>query len=169
MNRPLSLPVRVLRFRFEHFEIVGSQFFVLLYSKQVCFPLLFLSVLYYAVVRVRRRFRSRRNHDPPKPYSENSERIQPFLIAALCDCLTHAERPNLQRIVFNENSLTRMFVPEAVLSNPSACLPRKEVIQPHLPIRLPCYDFTPVIGFAFDAWLPCGLPQRLRAPPTPMV
>ena len=22
---------------------------------------------------------------------------------------------------------------------------RKEVIQPHLPIRLPCYDFTPVI------------------------
>ena len=24
-------------------------------------------------------------------------------------------------------------------------LSRKEVIQPHLPIRLPCYDFTPVI------------------------
>ena len=27
---------------------------------------------------------------------------------------------------------------------------RKEVIQPHLPIRLPCYDFTPVIDFTFD-------------------
>ena len=27
--------------------------------------------------------------------------------------------------------------------------PRKEVIQPHLPIRLPCYDFTPVIRPAF--------------------
>ena len=26
---------------------------------------------------------------------------------------------------------------------------RKEVIQPHLPIRLPCYDFTPVIEPAF--------------------
>ena len=25
-----------------------------------------------------------------------------------------------------------------------AFLPRKEVIQPHLPVRLPCYDFTPV-------------------------
>ena len=25
------------------------------------------------------------------------------------------------------------------------CNSRKEVIQPHLPIRLPCYDFTPVI------------------------
>ena len=29
----------------------------------------------------------------------------------------------------------------------SRFLPRKEVIQPHLPIRLPCYDFTPVTGF----------------------
>ena len=31
--------------------------------------------------------------------------------------------------------------------------PRKEVIQPHLPIRLPCYDFTPVIGLALGGWL----------------
>ena len=28
---------------------------------------------------------------------------------------------------------------------------RKEVIQPHLPIQLPCYDFTPVIEPAFDS------------------
>ena len=27
-----------------------------------------------------------------------------------------------------------------------AHLSRKEVIQPHLPIRLPCYDFTPVMN-----------------------
>ena len=26
---------------------------------------------------------------------------------------------------------------------------RKEVIQPHLPIRLPCYDLTPIIGPTF--------------------
>ena len=32
-----------------------------------------------------------------------------------------------------------------------SCLHRKEVIQPHLPIRLPCYDFTPVIGPAFGS------------------
>ena len=31
---------------------------------------------------------------------------------------------------------------------------RKEVIQPHLPIRLPCYDFTPVIESAFDGSFP---------------
>ena len=30
---------------------------------------------------------------------------------------------------------------------------RKEVIQPHLPIRLPCYDFTPVIEPAFGSSL----------------
>ena len=27
---------------------------------------------------------------------------------------------------------------------------RKEVIQPHLPVRLPCYDFVPITGPAFD-------------------
>ena len=30
---------------------------------------------------------------------------------------------------------------------------RKEVIQPHLPIRLPCYDFTPVINPTFGSAL----------------
>ena len=30
---------------------------------------------------------------------------------------------------------------------------RKEGIQPHLPIRLPCYDFTPVINPAFGGSL----------------
>jgi len=30
---------------------------------------------------------------------------------------------------------------------------RKEVIQPHLPIRLPCYDFTPIIDPTFGAAL----------------
>ena len=41
-------------------------------------------------------------------------------------------------------------------------LPRKEVIQPHLPIRLPCYDFTPIIRPALDGWLLFRLPRRLR-------
>ena len=29
--------------------------------------------------------------------------------------------------------------------------PRKEVIQPHLPVRLPCYDFTPLTLHTFGA------------------
>ena len=30
-------------------------------------------------------------------------------------------------------------------------LPRKEVIQPHVPVRLPCYDFTPLTLHTFGA------------------
>ena len=45
-------------------------------------------------------------------------------------------------------------------------LPRKEVIQPQLPLRLPCYDFTPIIDPTFDGCLPCGLAHRLRVLPT---
>ena len=29
----------------------------------------------------------------------------------------------------------------------------KEVIQPHLPVRLPCYDFTPLTKRTFDSVL----------------
>jgi hypothetical protein len=45
-------------------------------------------------------------------------------------------------------------------------LPRKEVIQPHLPVRLPCYDFTPITNPTLDACLPTGLAQRLQVLPT---
>ena len=47
--------------------------------------------------------------------------------------------------------------------------PRKEVIQPQLPLRLPCYDFTPVTDPTFDGSLPCGLGHRLRVLPASMV
>ena len=47
---------------------------------------------------------------------------------------------------------------------------RKEVIQPQVPLRLPCYDFTPVADPTVDACLRiAGLAQRLRVEPTPMV
>jgi hypothetical protein len=37
-----------------------------------------------------------------------------------------------------------------------AGLLRKEVIQPHLPVRLPCYDFTPITNPTFDSSFPKG-------------
>ena len=43
-------------------------------------------------------------------------------------------------------------------------LRRKEVIQPHLPIRLPCYDFTPIIEPTFGRAL---LAVRLRTSGVP--
>ena len=49
-------------------------------------------------------------------------------------------------------------------------LPRKEVIQPHLPVRLPCYDFTPITNPTLDACPSSSkegeLAQRLQVLPT---
>ena len=42
-------------------------------------------------------------------------------------------------------------------------LPIKEVIQPHLPVQLPCYDFVPVTEPDLGACLPKGLAQRLQS------
>jgi hypothetical protein len=43
---------------------------------------------------------------------------------------------------------------------------RKEVIQPHLPVRLPCYDFVPIASPTFDHSIPNGLGHGLRVLPT---
>ena len=40
-----------------------------------------------------------------------------------------------------------------VVTQLRANLPRKEVTQPQLPLRLPCYDFTPIIDSTFDGCL----------------
>ena len=42
---------------------------------------------------------------------------------------------------------------------------RKEVFQPHLPVRLPCYDLAPVTGFALGR---SCYGHALQAPPAPM-
>ena len=47
---------------------------------------------------------------------------------------------------------------EVVKPDSVSNLPRKEVIQPHLPVRLPCYDFTPLTLHTFDA----SAPERVR-------
>ena len=46
----------------------------------------------------------------------------------------------------------RTFAGELALDYPAAAkmLLRKEVIQPHLPVRLPCYDFVPIASPTFD-------------------
>ncbi len=35
----------------------------------------------------------------------------------------------------------------------------KEVIQPHVPVRLPCYDLAPITDHTFGVRLPCGLAE----------
>ena len=48
-------------------------------------------------------------------------------------------------------------------------LHRKEVIQPQVPLRLPCYDFIPVTSCALGPCFPCGLTRILRARPASMM
>ena len=40
-------------------------------------------------------------------------------------------------------------------------LPRKEVIQPQVLLRLPCYDFTPITTHTLGARLPYGLAKAI--------
>ena len=61
-----------------------------------------------------------------------------------CCPLPHSHRKYLSYAIIFDNSTAKY---------PLLDFLRKEVIQPHLPIRLPCYDFTPVTGPAFGSSL----------------
>ena len=56
--------------------------------------------------------------------------------------------------ILNSTSSVRLGCLSHQLSG--SVLHRKEVIQPHLPIRLPCYDFTPVANPTFGSVLHKG-------------
>ena len=51
----------------------------------------------------------------------------------------------------------------------SEFLLRKEVIQPQVPLRLPCYDFIPVIDHTLGDSILCRLGHRFRVQSTPMM
>lgn len=57
---------------------------------------------------------------------------------------------------------SRTFVSKRASANPEGLemLLRKEVIQPHLPVRLPCYDLVLITDPTFDS----SLPQGVRPP-----
>ena len=65
-----------------------------------------------------------------------------LLKTELCDKL-RAGPPPAGRVELGERR------PEA--SSP-CCLLRKEVIQPQVPLRLPCYDFIPITTHTFGAF-----------------
>jgi hypothetical protein len=52
--------------------------------------------------------------------------------------------------------------PSSVFRPPKS---RKEVIQPQVPLRLPCYDFTPVADLTVVGYPPRSKP-RVGAPPS---
>ena len=57
------------------------------------------------------------------------------------------------KIKQRNQSLDNLTLDVKRISFNSLRLHRKEVIQPHLPIRLPCYDFTPVAYPTFGSVL----------------
>ena len=61
---------------------------------------------------------------------------------------------------------TRRHDPHASHAGDFHNLRRKEVIQPHLPVRLPCYDLVPIADLTLDGSPPNGLGHRLRVLPT---
>ena len=60
---------------------------------------------------------------------------------------------------------TRRDVRTGISPKENADILRKEVIQPQVPLRLPCYDFTPVADYTVVK----VLKLCLKVEPTPMV
>ena len=88
-------------------------------------------------------------HTPPRPTTERRRRTTTRCSHPLYDSQT--PHPPTQAGTGTEpDRLTARTD-----NNHHKKLPRKEVIQPHLPVRLPCYDFVPIANPAFD-----------RSPPT---
>jgi hypothetical protein len=52
-----------------------------------------------------------------------------------------------------------------VTPDPAFTILRKEVIQPQVPLRLPCYDLVLLTELTFSTSLPCGLGLRFRVCP----
>ena len=55
------------------------------------------------------------------------------------------------------NEMASAFLNHTCVQRAKEMLLRKEVIQPHLPVRLPCYDFVPIADPTFDGSLPQGV------------
>ena len=85
--------------------------------------------------------------------------------------LSRLELPTSRLSGVRSNLLSYRPLKKLIVQNPCCFrsrflgLLRKEVIQPLVLERLPCYDFTPVIGFALGS----RLISQLWAPPTSMV
>jgi hypothetical protein len=84
-------------------------------------------------------------------------------------CDQHRQARSKDRLVSGESgagygverlSLTSV-APKSISVTPPTFSLRKEVIQPQVLLRLPCYDFTPIMNHTLDRYPPCGLARRL--------
>ena len=55
-----------------------------------------------------------------------------------------------------------LLIRQQTLADEESILLRKEVIQPHLPVRLPCYDLALLTDLTLGGSFLCRLGDRLR-------
>ena len=94
--------------------------------------------------------------DDPITAKSRPEELNP--VAAQCLLCTRPPPTTGERAIHRTAQDTVNRTIRAGLS--LVVLLRKEVIQPHLPVRLPCYDFVPIADPTFDG----SLPQGVRPP-----
>ena len=75
--------------------------------------------------------------------------FQRSLFFFLFESFFHLSKPD--RLFFSSFLAQVLFFVSFLL------LLRKEVIHPHVPVGIPCYDLTPIISSTLGTSLPCGL------------
>ena len=88
-------------------------------------------------------------------FHADSERELAVLTSARSRAEPNSRRSTSEHVLPRDDSLEKRRTGQPV---ETACqmLLRKEVIQPHLPVRLPCYDFVPIASPTFDGSLHKG-------------
>lgn len=110
----------------------------------------------------RRQEPHRNNHAQPHAVPDTQQRNEPSRPQKACH--TIATRRLKKRVDLHPDSKKGLKHP-CWCENHKIKLLRKEVIQPHLPVRLPCYDFVPIADPTFDSSL-TSLGHWLRVLPT---
>jgi hypothetical protein len=83
-----------------------------------------------------------------------SSKLRSLHEATAFACSTRRLRHPVIRIASDQLEAGRT---ETIRLDSSLMLLRKEVIQPHVPVRLPCYDLVPVTDPTLGSSLPEGL------------
>ncbi len=85
------------------------------------------------------------------PRIRTAARVLSSCVLTTCDKIFFAFRAAwMYQAIYASHHLL-LFMSASFLTNPQEkpeAVSRKEVFQPHLPVRLPCYDLAPITGIA---------------------
>ena len=97
-------------------------------------------------------------HNQPPPQHKTAGTSQPCTLISVRDTPPPAGPDHTGPDKTNNQKRRRQTAPH------KHSILRKEVIQPHLPVRLPCYDFTPLTRHTFDGSSPKVRPPASGTP-----